>query len=522
MNLFIRFVSSMLTDFERIFFAREYKALAGRNQRTLAALAGILFLTFLALGFAVGSLGNLERKMDNPYTNWVDLAVGESYISRKASEIHAEYSEPAIAEKFGLKNTNGFNKYFVEFHQRGFSPFRHRIDTLTKTFMGRTVEAEESLLAEILNPQKGNVIWTAPGARPENFDGCDIIVTEYLLHQLGYESLDSLRHLSISDGDQLIYLRIAAVVSELPSLCRFITSPKLYNILSGQTDGPTSCYRLITANREGSNRFALITDYAADLSALDAVARQFFQQQSPTFVPDSVFTLGQEIYRALTLAFLPVEAPEVDTIEAFVQWAGAQVPLAVYAPIECSSHACSSIDFGAYHNLAFHFKRLDAVRAFRTDMQEKFNIEIDLSQIEAKENFALVSRLTFAISLVLMAFSVLNIVFFVNNLLRTHLFEVRSNLGTFQAFGLGHRFLVGIYLKIIFAFLTLSIAIAFALGMVVDRLEQWGLGSESKFNIFNNWILLAIIGLYLVSWLISARTIRRILGDTPGNLIYER
>jgi hypothetical protein len=71
-----------------------------------------------------------------------------------------------------------------------------------------------------------------------------------------------------------------------------------------------------------------------------------------------------------------------------------------------------------------------------------------------------------------MVFAASNIVFFVNNLLRTHLFEVRSNLGTFQAFGLSNHFLVRIYLKIIFAFLTISALAAFLLSIIVDRFEQ--------------------------------------------------
>ena len=102
------------------------------------------------------------------------------------------------------------------------------------------------------------------------------------------------------------------------------------------------------------------------------------------------------------------------------------------------------------------------------------------------------------------------------------LFEVRSNLGTFQAFGLSNRFLVNTYLKIIFSFLLLSIGLAFILAAIVDRLEQYWMGNESRFDLFNVVILAAIAVLVLISLLLSNRTIKRILGDTPGNLIYER
>ncbi|MCA1764545.1 MAG: hypothetical protein LC664_16355, partial [Flavobacteriales bacterium] len=148
-------------------------------------------------------------------------------------------------------------------------------------------------------------------------------------------------------------------------------------------------------------------------------------------------------------------------------------------------------------------------------------IEIDTRQVEVKENFALVSSLTWTISVILLAFGVLSIILFVNNLLRTHLFKVRTNLGTFKAFGLSNSFLNTIYLKIISVFLFIAILIAFLLAGIVDLIEHF-IYEESRFNIISPWVLVAILLLVVVSLFISFRTSKRILGDTPGNLIYNR
>ena len=75
------------SDFELIFFSNEYKALAGNNLRTILALFTILFFTFLALGFAIGSLENLEKKMDNPFTNWVALPIFDGTVSHQSRDI---------------------------------------------------------------------------------------------------------------------------------------------------------------------------------------------------------------------------------------------------------------------------------------------------------------------------------------------------------------------------------------------------------------------------------------------------
>jgi len=210
-------------------------------------------------------------------------------------------------------------------------------------------------------------------------------------------------------------------------------------------------------------------------------------------------------------------------MQQFLDWAraGGQ-PIGDILRLACETDDCNSLDPGSYHYLAFNFERLDDIRKFKDDIKENHNIDIDMSQVEAKENFALVSRLTFVISLVLLAFGVLSIILFVNNLLKTHLFKVRSNLGTFKAFGLSNRFLNTIYLKIIFSFLLVSIFVAFLASIIVDRVEWLFIGDESRFNIFSWWILAALVGLVVISLFISSKTIKKILGDTPGNLIYER
>ena len=155
-------------------------------------------------------------------------------------------------------------------------------------------------------------------------------------------------------------------------------------------------------------------------------------------------------------------------------------------------------------------------------IKEEHKVDIDMTQIESKENFAVVARLTSFIALTLLAFGILSIILFVNSLLQSHLYKVRSNLGTFKAFGLNNKFLNKTYLKIILTFLLIAILIAFGLTVIVDRVEEFIFVEESKFNIFSLKVFVALTILVGISLFISSRTIKRILGDTPGNLIYER
>ncbi|HKL03622.1 MAG TPA: hypothetical protein VJ911_08100, partial [Cryomorphaceae bacterium] len=55
------------SDYERLFFLNEYRTLLGKNSRIIGFLIVILFLTFLALGYSIGSIQYLEKRMSNPY-----------------------------------------------------------------------------------------------------------------------------------------------------------------------------------------------------------------------------------------------------------------------------------------------------------------------------------------------------------------------------------------------------------------------------------------------------------------------
>ncbi|MEZ4959569.1 MAG: hypothetical protein R2830_07120 [Saprospiraceae bacterium] len=525
MNQLFLHLLGIRSDFQQLFFTNEYTALSGKKKRTIIALVTILSLTFLALGFAVGGRENLQQKMENPFTNWVDLEVN-NYVSQNSSELQEHYSKPEMLEKFQMDNTNGFSRYTIDFCFKNFDPFQLATADKNDSYQGwgRTIEPDESIFAKVLDANSGNLVCQKEETLEDvaaAYDGCGIIVSEDLLQQLGYKDPCSVDYLVLQD-DYPIIVAVVAVVKELPTLCKFATSAKLYNILKRKSDGGRRCDNLIKVNQEGDNRFLLLTKNAEAAQQLPAAAGAFFGGPVPSLEAEYEYQIADEKWQGSYISFLPTDAPTLDSMKLFVQSIKKNIPAAEYATLECGSSLCRHIDPKDLHYIAFNFVKLDLIRAFRDDLEKEFGIPLDMSQVDSKENFALVSRLTFFLSLILLGFGILSIVLFVNNLLRNHLFEVRSNLGTFQAFGLSNRFLVNTYLKIIFSFLLLSIGLAFILAAIVDRLEQYWMGNESRFDLFNVVILAAIAVLVLISLLLSNRTIKRILGDTPGNLIYER
>ena len=190
-----------------------------------------------------------------------------------------------------------------------------------------------------------------------------------------------------------------------------------------------------------------------------------------------------------------------------------------FVPWECN--VGTMFDISDPYYLSFNFNKLDNVRDFKDHMKDRYKVAISMDQVEQKENFALVSRLTNFISLILFGFSILSIVFYVNSLLRTHLEKIKMNLGTLKAFGLNNAFLVSSYLKIILAFIGISIVIAYIICGLWDLIES-RLFENSYFDVFNYKILIAIVIIIFTALMTSQRTTSKTLLKTPGDLIYNR
>ncbi len=513
------------SDFEKLFFLNEYKTLAGEGRRIVLMLILILFLTLVALGFAVGSMQNLERKMNNPFTNWVDLSISEEYISRQAGDIQQRYGSGEMKEKLQLDDVTGWVIYSMEVFHRDFDPLTNSTDTLAYAAWGRSPDGKDPILEKVISVE--NLLWksNAHDFTATGLQNCEIILTAEMMQRLGYNPQnENVGHIFIREGDNFIPVEVVAVIKELPKFCDFVTSPEFYNIKNAKRDGRKNCGQYLRKENEGASSFVFLVNDKLDATELRQEMTRYFPDIEPPEVRTTeAFSADEKKYLYCEVDFLPSQTPARDSLMTFIQISKrGDNPLSEFIKPECGTGFCDKLDSEDYYYLAFNFNRLDDIRRFRDDIKANYNVDIDMSQVEAKENFALVSRLTLIISLILLAFGILSIILFVNSLLRAHLFKIRSNLGTCKAFGLSNRFLNTIYLKIIFTFLTLSVVIAFVLSVFIDRIERFVMVDESQFNIFNYWVAAAVVALLCISIFISSQTIKKILGDTPGNLIYER
>ncbi|GLR16663.1 ABC transporter permease family protein [Portibacter lacus] len=493
-------------DFQNLFIFNEYEELTGKSKSGIITLSVILGITFLALGYAIGGINYLKEKMDDPFTNWVNLEIKQSYRD-KVTNVQLEMERDSMKSKFMLNNIGQYNIEFL--------PFVNYMNGEEYNIRLRTLDLEDNLLGEILSSSKGNVVsgYSYNGDGPIDIEQCGIIIKESSLRSLGYEDVESVRRIPIKVENFVVYPEITAVVKELPNLVDFVITPHFYTLLIESFETTNFI------NISSSNKIEVISPETDKKKLEDDVRKSLKNFSVASTDTREIELVDGEISTIVTLYFNDYFRYSVkDTIVSELKQNSSYV-YNRFSPWECNVGTLYNIDDPYY--LSFNFDQLDKVRDFKNHMWDRYEVEISMDQVEQKENFALVSNLTNFISLILFGFSILSIVFYVNSLLRTHLEKIKMNLGTLKAFGLNNNFLISSYLKIILTFIGISIAIAYVICGIWDLLES-RLFSTSYFDVFNYKILIAIIVIIITALITSQRTISKTLLKTPGDLIYNR
>ena len=513
MSTLIQLIARILgnkTDFQNLFFRNELRALFGKRNSGLLMLGLIFLLTWLALGYALGSLETLRKRMDNPYTNWVDWPVPYGKDNQDRRRALGEYMKDSTArDSYYLAGINDYSRESRVFRHRG---------TGEQYYMNcRTLEPTEALYKRILDEKEHNVLGgTTYKGNDEQWDvpSCGLIVKEEMLERLGYDNPAGQQMIPVSYTDSItVYLPVVAVVKELPSLCDYVCTPRLFNLLTTENfvyrpSGATNHHYLLASER--------------DASKVEQTLRAILSQKSVRKVEQEPLQISNTETRYIyTIGFEDSYEPEeLDTMLQTVrqQWpSNSPQPEAYFKP-NCSQSKYDVLENPYY--VAFNFSKLYRIQPFKELLKRQFGIELSMDQIEAKKNFALVSWLTYLISLVLFGFSIASIILFINNKLTNHLEQNKPNLGTFKAFGLSNQQLTRLYSSIILAFLLLGFGAAALVAILFAGLNK--ILPFSIITLFDPKIALAFLLLFAICLAVSIRTINTILKDTPGNLIYGR
>lgn len=367
-----------------------------------------------------------------------------------------------------------------------------------------------------------------------------LIITKTFIADIGFDTTKNFVYYRFSDsenGARSLPLPVIAVVNELPGRHAFATTPFMYSMLnqspSGSPFNPFEDRELLIFS--GSNK-AVANELKADLESF------FKNHEDKTYKPFILPVLIESTDSwkngyVLKLTFSPRPA-SIEVIDSIFNTIKADRQIAKYlSTIERYYNYRARFfpvsQYKSFDNLSINFSGLSEVRDFAGLLaSHEFALKIDMAQIESKENYDFVSRLTRISSLILLLFSIYAISMFLANLLRMHIERIKMNLGTLMAFGISNKMMQNLYALIAFRFVSVAMSIGLLTAYIFGYLggvrilllvSQAGLEwNQLYFSLWNIWTLITILATWLFSLFAVRLALHKVLHYSPGDLVYDR
>ena len=525
----MEFIKIIQNDYFRLFVKREGKVVLGKHCSNLWLLCGVLFATFLAIAFSNASLNYLDYKMNDPFINWVD-----------------------IENNFGDEDFAGFEYCLnqddakAQYHFRGYQTDKFRYPLfVTSSSDSRNLkcryyaDVKTQLVQAILD--EDNVV---DGCRiaNEKLDNSSfgvIITHDALMNKLGYkkdippfvryraycdyEAADTYGAEVINGCFSDIPIPVLAVVKRLPNNMDIIATKHFYwqdNVRSLNMNNPVYFYFY---------SFIYYLPKKVDVAEF----MEFLERTTAEYTDLEFYPNDNELMPRMTgfadgrFVSLKYHYEEDSDFEAnkqindiVMKAYGDKGVVRVY-DYEENPIIEDSDDF-----ISVHFEDLDKISEFQEFARQNFRINIEMSQINTKENFNEVSIMANILSWTMIVFAIICIMLFVVNLLQSYFQKVKRNLGTFKAFGMSNLRLISVYLLILIA--TIGVAMVIALIAIVfleNVLPLFGLVKEGTFGYLTLWsgkTLCSVVVIILAFVFTVYVVMKRQLRHTPGDLIYDR
>ncbi len=514
----------ILNEYLRLLASREAKVVLGKNYSNLWLLSIVLFATFLSIAFSNGSMNYLSDKMNDPFTNWVDIQKG--YGNGDFDALRGAVEDSTIQQHFLFDEVQNDN-YFAFTMLTAEEGYHYLEVRFFESFNSKLMQA-------ILNDD--NVINGYSVSKDSLINETyGVVVTLNVLEKLGYSKNNPpayLNYLSRSiDADTLGFnlyenefaaapLPLLAVVKRLPGNMDMIASKFLYEQWSNDYTFP-----LDLNNREYRRNICYfveegVTGFEENIAellpdSLNDFMFQILEDEQPelkSWKKGKMMSIFFGDHNTKTQAYIDLD----NKIQE--KYKGAVTRLYRY---ETSEYMLPQASY-----LSMNFYSLDSIRSFENFVKEEYNVQIEMSQVNAKENFNAVSIMANILSWAMIIFSIVCIIMFIVNMLQSYFQKVKRNLGTFKAFGMDSYELTNVYVLILLTIVLSAIFMAILLTWIIElALPCFNIMKDGSYNYLSLWNSKTIYSIIIVL-VATVSTVHivmsRMLKQTPGDLIYDR
>ena len=517
-------------DYFKLFVRREGKVVLGRGCSTLWLLTAVLTATLLAIAFSNASMKYLSEKMNDPFIRWMDIPnMQDGLFGELESALGDEYNMERF--DYGSVQADRYQAYMF------FGAPGCDIRYLRVRFFS---DLETDLMTAILSDD--NVV---DKACVESFEDptVGLIVTEDALKILGYKEFppyidiqeisrgaDTLGFALTHDDMARCPLPVLGVVKRLPSGVDMVASHYLF-----EQENNDDTYPFNMNNPAYAQTLNYFVPAEVDMDTFTAALRDAGERISSVPVETDGFSFWRPEIKPfrqgdyITLkgqseAMLPLEASAINE-ELMKKWESRGVCRVYdfnFSPYDEENNKITNDK--SY--LSVYFNSLGRIRDFESWVNDEYKIKVDMSQVNSKENFNAVSIMAGILSWAIIVFAIICIILFIVNLLQSYFQKVKRNIGTFKAFGVSNRRLTSVYVLIvgviILAAVLLALAIVFCaqeLLIVCGFLKD---GAYSYLSLWSGKTVAAVLIIIVASVATVFLVMKRLLRQTPGDLIYDR
>ncbi len=491
-----------MMNYKQLFITRELEELKGKNKRNLTIACILLLISLLSISVSLGVYNNLKERMDNPYTNWVAMPVLYKYKEAIPSLI-SQFQSKAYLDSFNLINLNTYVKDANRF------VFRNGEE---RTYYGRSINFDENIVQKIF--EKNNIIALRNDDPAESKDLFAYYVSESFCDQnklnpndLVNSNLEVLDQSLNSEEFKVYLFPVKGVLKSLPNHSDFIISEELCNLYR-KSPSETGFIPV-----ENQTRMAFLSESRIN----DSFLRETMPELEIVDIEEDTLNLysGMPCYRykifvsdfisdSIKDIFISKLSRNIKSIKLINEW----TPITQYKSIEHPMY------------VSFNFKNLDKIRNLQAFLKSNYGMEMEVSVVDERENFSMVSRLTYFMIFSIIVISIICFSIFLFNLIKNHLESIKANIGTFMAFGLSSRDIQSIYTMAVQRFMLQAWLGAFGILFLCHFIIL--LMYKFKIDIFNLIIFTTFSIFTVLSFLITNYSLKKLLDESPGDLIYDR
>ncbi|MBK9221943.1 MAG: hypothetical protein IPO86_08495 [Saprospiraceae bacterium] len=484
-------------SYKRLLISKEYTAFQGKRKINQWILTTIIVISIGCIALALDIYKSLQKRMNNPFTNWVDLPVlYEFRDSIKTME------EQILSDG----NKSLFNlQSIIEYNQKLQAIFEKDLEKQRHLFI-RSMQYDEELFKKITEPS--NLAYFN-NLEAFSTNKCDVFISEEIFKMLDLKWITGKEmKIGFSFRDKLLILNVQAVLKDIPNQANLICSSEMMNLLTKPVE-ESRFYR----NSELSEITFLLKNEIKEFNPGIISGNKL-----ETYDKGIIKLYGDHDYYTIKLFYRDyLNEKSIDSIKSNLnKQSNAQVLDLV--EWEC---VASNKYFDRPQYLAFNFQKLNKIRSFKEYLQNKYLINLDISEVEDKENFALVSKLASSAIISIVVIGMLCFIIFLYFLISSHIDKIKQNIGTFMAFGLSNKDILRSYVYILMKLLLVSVVYGLALLFLIEFASRLTNG-ESLLDLLNPFIYLVISIFLVTGYIIVYFLVKRMSQYTPGDLIYNR